>query len=191
MNFQNKKGIGSVLANSLIILVVLVLVSAMGIALVPVIKKSFSGFGDCIDAQNSIDIVNTQFTCFDLNNNLAGLTIKSNKDGLKKLRIAFTNGSGAVTIFDVVRGDSPSGFGMLGGGIPGVAGSQQIQFPDALQQLKYVAVLSSGNAFVKAEVSPVVKKNICNVEDTIDLKLCDGDINLAQEPPISVNVKVV
>lgn len=191
MNFRNNKGLGAVLSNSLTILIVVVLVSAMGIALVPVIKKSFSGFGNCIDAQNSMNFVNTRLTCFDLEDNLAGLTIKFNKDGLKKFRIALTNDLGAVTIFDVTQGNNPSGFGMFGLGIPGVSGSQQIQFPNALQQLNYVAVLSSGSAFVKAEVSPVVKKDICNVEGVVEFKLCDGDISLAQEPPIDVNVQVV
>ncbi len=191
MSFRNKKGLGAVLSNSLIILIVVVLVSALGFALVPVIKKSFSGFGNCIDAQNSIDIVNTQLTCFDLDEGLGGLTIKLNKLGLKKFRIALTNDLGATTIFDVSQGDNPSGFGMYGFGAPSVAGSQQIQFPDALQQLNYVIVLSSGSAFVKAEVSPVVKKDICNIDDVVEFKLCDGDISLAQEPPIDVNVQVV
>lgn len=191
MFFRNKKGVSVVLSNLLMILIVVVSVSALGIALVPVIKKSFSGFGNCIDAQNSIDIVNTRLTCFDIDDNLGGLTIKVKKKDLKKFRIALTNDFGAVTIFDVVQGDNPAGFGMFGRGIPGVAGSQQIQFPDALQQLNYVAVLSSGSAFVKVEVSPVVKKDICNVDDVVELKLCDGDINLAQEPPINVNVQVI
>ncbi len=191
MNFWNKKGVGAVITNSLIILVVVVLVSAIGLALVPVIKRSFSGFGNCIDAQNSIDIVNTPITCFDIDDGLGGLTIKANKDGLKKFRIAFTNDLGEVILFDVSKGDNPSGFGMFGRGIPSVAGSQQIQFPDALQQLNYVAVLSSGSAFVKAEVSPVAKKDVCNVDDVVEFKLCDGDISLAQEPPITVDVQVV
>ncbi len=191
MNFQNKKGVSVVLSNMLIILFVVVLVSALGLALVPVIKKSFSGFGNCIDAQNSIDIVNTRITCFDIDHNLGGLTIKVNKEGLKKFRIALTNDLGTVTIFDVSQGDNPSGFGMFGWGIPGIGGSQQMQFPNALQQLNYVAVLSSGNAFVKAEISPMVKKDVCNLDDTFEFKLCDEDINLAQEPPINVYVQVV
>ncbi len=121
--FWNKKGVSALIATLLVIMLVLVLVSAIGLALVPVIKKTFSGFGNCLDAQNSLDIVQTRLTCYDTDDNLGGLTVKVNKEGLKKFRVAFTDNLGAVTFFDVSEGDNPADFGMFGQGIPGAAGS--------------------------------------------------------------------
>lgn len=186
----NKRGVSPLISNLLIILIVIVLVSAIALALVPVIKKSLSGFGNCLDAQNSLDIVQTRLTCYDTDDNLGGLTVKMNKEGLKKFRVAFTDNLGSVTFFDVTEGDNPSGFGMFGQGVPMGAGSQQIQFPDALQQLNYIAS-SSGNDFVKVEVSPVVKKDVCPIDDIVDLNYCAPDVNLGQEPMINVNVNIV
>ena len=177
------------IANMLIILIVVVLVSAISLALVPVIKRSFAGFGNCLDAQNSLNFVKTRLTCYDLDDDLGGLTIKANKDGLKKFRVAFTDNLGTVTFFDVSEGDNPSGFGMFGFGIPGAVGSQQIQLPQALQQLNYIA-LSSGNAFVKAEISPVVKKEICPIDDVVELEPCAPHVNLGQLPFVEIFVSV-
>ena len=185
----DRKGVSPLIANLLIILIVIVLVSAIALALVPVIKKSLSGFGNCLDAQNSLDIVQSRLTCYDSDVALGGIALKVNKEGLKKFRVAFFDSAGSSTVFDVAGGDSPAGFGMFGQGIPRGAGSQQIQFPDALQQLIYVAS-SSGNNFVKVEISPVVKKDVCPIDDAVDLNLCAPDINLGQEPMININVNV-
>ena len=185
----DRRGVSPLIANLLIILIVIVMVSAIALALVPVIKKSLSGFGNCLDAQNSLDIVQTRLTCYDTDDNLGGMTVKVNKEGLKKFRIAFTDNLGLVTLFDVIEGDNPSGFGMFGQGMPMGAGSQQIRFPDVLQQLNYIAS-SSGNDFVKLEISPVVKKDVCPVDDIIDLNYCAPDVNLGQEPVINVNINI-
>ena len=67
---------------------------------------------------------------------------------------------------------------MYGQGIPGVAGSQQIQFPDALQQLNYVARSFSRNDFVKVEIAPIAKKNVCPIDDVVDLGYCAPDVAL-------------
>ena len=186
----DRGGVSPLIANLLIILIVLILVSAIGLALVPVIKRSLSGFGNCLDAQNSLDIVNTRLTCYDTDDNLGGVTVRVNKEGLKKFRVAFTDNLGAVTFFDVSEGDNPAGFGMFGRGIPGAAGSQQIQFPEALQQLNYIA-LSSGNNFINAEIAPIVKKDVCSIDDTIELEICVPDVNLGQPPFVNIQVSFV
>ena len=186
----DRRGVSPLIANILIILIVIVLVSAIALALVPVIKKSLSGFGNCLDAQNSLDIIQTRLTCYDSDVDIGGLTIKVNKEGLKKFRVAFTDEPGAVTFYDVSAGDNPSDFGMFGQGVPGAAGSQQIQFPEVLQQLNYVAFSSGGNDFIKVEIAPIVKKDVCPIEDVVDLNLCAPDINLGQEPFVNINVNV-
>ena len=185
----NRRGFSPLVANVLLILIVIILVSAIALALIPVIRKSLSGFGNCLDAQNSLTLVKTRFSCYDTDDNLGGITVKVNKDGLKKFRVAFTDNLGGVTFFDVSQGDNPAGFGMFGQGIPGASGTQQIQFPQALQQLNYIAS-SSGNNFVKAEIAPVVKKDICPVDDSIDLAVCDPNINLGQPPFVNIVVNV-
>ena len=185
----DRRGVSPLIANILIVLIVIVLISAISLAFVPFIKKSLSGFGNCLDAQNSLDIVSTRMTCYDDDDNLGGVVVKFNKDGLKKFRLAFTDNLGAVTIFDVSEGNNPAGFGMFGLGPPGAAGSQQIQLPQALQQLTYIAS-SSGNPFVKVEISPMVKKNVCPVDDVVDLDYCSSDITLGQLPFVNIQVSV-
>ncbi len=182
-----KKGGGPLMATVLFVVIVLALVSAIALALVPVIKKSFSSLDNCLDAQSSLDIVKTRLTCYDASENLAGLTVKVNKEGMKKFRVAFTDDLGSSKVFDVTDGQSILGFAMFGFGQPGSTISPLIQFPEEGAQLTYIA---SGSNLIKAEIAPIVKKEVCPIDDVVDLNPCAPDVNLAQEPLINVYVSV-
>ena len=183
----DRRGVSPLIGNILIVLIAIVLVSAIALALIPVIKKSLSGFGNCLDAQYSLELVQTKFSCYDDANNIGGITVKVNKDGLKKFRVAFFDSAGSSTVFDVADGSNPSGFGIYGFGAPQPAGTFQIQIPEPGQQLSYVA---SGADFVRAEIAPIARKDVCPIDDFIDINPCASNVNLAFFPPISVIINV-
>lgn len=179
----NRKAVSPLVANALLILLVIVMVSAIALALVPVIKKSLSGFENCIEAQNSLDFIQTRVSCYDGSESLAGMTIKLNNAGVKKFRLSLTDSQGDSIFYDISEGPNPLGFGMFGLGQPYSAGITTVNFPEEGQQLSYIA---SGVDIVGAEISPIVKKEICPISDVIELNSCPSSINLAT--PVSIFV---
>ena len=187
MRFLFKRGVSSVMATILIILLALIIIAAVSAIVLPFVRNNLSGAQTCLEAQYGVRFVETRLTCFDEDASLAGFTILVNKKGIKKFRVSLADVNGATNTFDVEDGDNPAGFAMFGTGQPGVLGTSQIQIPYAGQQLTYIA---SGMNIVRAEVAPIVKNSICSIDDSVEFNSCPGDVNLAQGPLIDVNVNV-
>ena len=184
--FCNKKGLTVLVGNFLILLLAIIFVSALALALVPLVRHSFSGVQNCLEAQYGLSFVReSRFMCFDGDESLAGIVVKAEKAGIKKFRLALTDSTGGVTVFDVADGDNPAGFGMFGRGVPEAAGSQQVQLPGEGQQLTYIA---SGVDIVRAQISPIAKKTVCAVDDAVELNYCESNINLAWIPAQEIKI---
>ena len=85
---NNKKGISTVVATVLIILITVAAVTIIWTAVVPMIKKNLESGSACLDAISSVSIEGTQ-----------GLTCKNSSDGNVKLQIA--RGAKDFTLEDI------------------------------------------------------------------------------------------
>jgi hypothetical protein len=159
----------------LITALVILIIGVIFIFLIPFIKTSFANPEDCFDVQYKLELIDSRFSCSDSDLQLSGLAVKSFSDKIKKFRIAFYDSSGISTIFDVSNGLNPQGFAMLGEFDQINAGTSQIIVPNNGQQLIYIV---SGNNFVRADISPIVKKTICPTSSSKELHSCSNSVNL-------------
>jgi hypothetical protein len=184
MFIKNKRGLGVVIGTVLIIILSLVIVGAIGAVVIPIVREKITEVNSCLEAQFSLELVNSRVTCSATASELSGFTVKINKEGIKKFRVSLLDKNGELKIYDVKEGDIVSGIGMYSDGVPGI---KPLQIPNVGQQLTYVANGANvGVEVTKIEIAPIARNVVCNIEDSVGLKSCPSDVNLG-----TINIQIL
>jgi hypothetical protein len=150
---MNKKGISTIVATVLIILITVAAVTIIWAAIIPMIKDNLYGSSDCMDAQAQISLGTGGFTCINSTNGNISLQIMHGSKDFQLARVQVIIHTAGNTATEYINNSLPE------------------------QNQEKVFFLSSPypNA-TKLDIAPVIKtgnteKN-CGIAQSIDLQAC-------------------
>ncbi|MBI2631983.1 hypothetical protein HYW75_03195 [Candidatus Pacearchaeota archaeon] len=193
-----RRGVSTVVATVLIVLLTLAAASFLAQFLVPYIKDNLTKSTECVDYRNYFvfkeKIGNSNFNCYTLNGNTktkygASISAIGNDSSLsiKGFDLVFIKGDGSTKPIRVINDAVGS---KSNGGITTYDPSSNADPPSCLLNIKipnagetftyiYTPDPSALENYVEMEIYPILKSDkVCGKSDKIELRNCLGEVGL-------------
>ena len=161
---RSKKGLSTVIATVLIIMITIIAFVMIATVIIPMIKSWLCDSRGCYDLTDQILVnADSDHTCSNSTNTEVVLTRGLKDINITSIKIAFRGSNGDSQVFDLVNGSAPGAIWMVSGGpiqIPPLGGSRSYMVNGTYN---YVVVSPSikGDCVVSCKTSESTISNVC------------------------------
>ena len=158
---MEKRGLSTVVATLLMILLVVIAVGIVSQIVIPMIKKDLSSAGSCLDAMGNVKF-NNEYTCYDKDNNKVNVSIE-----VKKVQVS----GFVVNIYSEGNSESHT---IKEGKIVGItmSGNEDLELPKENEARVYEIEITTGIIPKTVKVSPIMGSETCEEMDQMILNEC-------------------
>jgi flagellin-like protein len=167
MFLKNKKGISSIIATLLLIVLTIILVAVVWTVVNNFISPKISQSTSCYNAYNDVTL-NNQYSCFNSSSNQVQFSLNIGSTSVSGVLVSISS-AGQSKSFTITT--TPQAISNLAN----YDGSQQISLPGLNSGATYIYSWSGSDVPNSVEVAPLIKGQQCSSSDSIQ-KLDDCEL---------------
>jgi flagellin-like protein len=164
----DRKGVSPVVATVLLLVLTIVIGGIVFSVVIPFVNDSLGESKECLDTFEGVEFPESQFNCYIVSatggTNETGFSIKVNKEGITRVKVALIDSNGNSDVFDIFEGAREIHLRPIGG-----VYQDPLTFPSVSGQRTYV----SDKIYTRAEISALTPSgDVCSVSDILEFEPC-------------------
>ncbi len=164
----DRKGVSPVVATVLLLVLTIVIGGIVFSVVIPFVNDSLGESKECLDTFEGVEFPESQFNCYIVSatggTNETGFSIKVNKEGITRVKVALIDANGNSDVFEIFEDASNANLRPIGQGY-----SDLLEFPSVSGQRTYI----SDKIYKKAEISALTPSgDVCSVADVLEFEPC-------------------
>lgn len=165
-----RRGVSPVIATVLLLVLTIVIGGIIFSVVIPFVNDSLGESKECLDTFEGIEFPESQFNCYltvaSGGIDETGFSVKVNKDGIFKAKVALIDENGNSDVYDLFENASAGHLRPMG-----AAYADPLEFPSTSGQRTYV----TDKVYRRAEISALTASgDICSVSDVLEFEPCIG-----------------
>lgn len=163
-----RRGVSPVVATVLLLVLTIVIGGIVFSVVIPFVNDSLGESKECLDTFEGVEFPESQFNCYIISTaggtNESGFSIKVNKEGITRVKVALIDEVGNSDVYDIFDGAVERNLRPMG-----LLYSDSLEFPSVSGQRTYV----TDKIYKRAEVSALTPSgDVCSVSDVLEFEPC-------------------